>query len=199
MNYKVFAEEIIAMRNEDLKFRAILVDRGLLGKGYNKEMERLHNKNADRLYQIINVIGFPTIDKVGEEAHEAAWLIVQHAIAKPAFMKKCVSLLDNISDKRQLNQRNVAYLKDRIAVLEGKPQLFGTQFDWDENGEMSPNAYDDLTRVNERRKSIGLNALEEQISKIRKRTESENHLPPPDLKKRQIEMEKWKKEVGWKD
>ncbi|MBK8081497.1 MAG: hypothetical protein IPK25_15205 [Saprospiraceae bacterium] len=35
--------------------------------------------------------------------------------------------------------KSLAYLTDRIAVLEGKLQLYGTQYDWDNNGNMSPN------------------------------------------------------------
>ena len=88
-------------------------------------------------------------------------------------------------------------MTDRIAVFENKPQLYGTQFDWDENGELSPKNFDDLIKVNLRRNSIGLNSLEKQTEIIRKQAKNENQLPPTDFEKRKIEMEKWKKSVGW--
>lgn len=66
--------------------------------------------------------------------------------------------------EKQADPKNLAYLTDRIAVLEGSQQLYGSQFDWDESGELKPNRFDDLDRVNQRRASIGLNSLKEQTA-----------------------------------
>jgi len=82
-------------------------------------------------------------------------------------------------------------------VLEGKPQLYGTQFDWDKNGELSPELFDDLIKVNQRRRSIGLNSLEEQTGVIRRQANLEKQTPPADFEKRKAEIEQWKKAVGW--
>lgn len=86
--------------------------------------------------------------------------------------------------ENKADPKNLAYLTDRIAVFESKPQLYGTQFDWDENGNLSPNLFDDLIKVNERRKSIGLNTLEEQTEIIRIQAKNENQSPPTDIEKR---------------
>ena len=99
--------------------------------------------------------------------------------------------------KKKADPRNLAYLADRIATFENKPQLYGTQFDWDENGELSPNDFDDINKVNQRRKSIGLKTTEEQTEILRTQAKHENHLPPKDLIQRKTEMENWKKLVGW--
>jgi len=197
MDYKSIAARIIALKNADLELRDRLVQNGQLGEGYNEEMEKLHNMNAKILNDIIDTIGYPTIDKVGKEASEATWLVIQHSIGQPDFMKKCVELLKNAVSENKANPRNLAYLIDRIAVYEGKMQLYGTQFDWDGNGELSPNQIDDLAKVNERRKSVGLNTLEEQTVIIRRQAESENQTPPVDFKKRKKEIEEWRKKTGW--
>jgi hypothetical protein len=197
MDYKSIAERIIHLRNADLKLRDILVQNGQLAEGYNKKMEKLHNRNAEILNEIIDTIGYPTIDKVGEEASEAAWLVIQHSIGQPAFMKKCMELLENVVIENKTNPKHLAYLADRIAVFEGKPQLYGTQFDWDENGELSPNLFDDLAKVNQRRKSIGLNTLENQTVIIRRQAENENQSPPIDFEKRRQKYDEWRKAVGW--
>lgn len=112
-------------------------------------------------------------------------------------MKKCRELLENAVGENKANPLHLAYLTDRIAVFEGKLQLYGTQFDWDEAGKLSPNSYDDLAKVNQRRTAIGLNALEDQTEMIRRRVEKENQSPPQDLQKRKLEMENWKRRVGW--
>lgn len=197
MIYYEIAKKIIELKNTDLEFRKKLIESGKLGEGYNKEMAEIHNKNAKTLNEIINKIGYPTFDKVGKEANEASWLIIQHSIGQPNFMKKCVKLLEIAVQQNKANSINLAYLKDRIAVFENKPQLYGTQFDWDENGELSPNLFDDLRKVNQRRKAIGLNSIEEQTEIIRKQAKNNKQLPPKDFEKRKLEIEKWKKTVGW--
>jgi hypothetical protein len=197
MDYKSIAERIIDLKNADLALRAKLVKSGKLGVGYNEDMKELHNKNAKILNDIIDIIGYPTTDKVGKEANEATWLIIQHSIEQPEFMKKCATLLEVAISENKADPINLAYLTDRIAVFEGKPQLYGTQFDWDENGDLSPNPFDNISKVNERRRSIGLNTLKEQTEIIRKQAESENQSPPKDFEIRKQEIEEWKRYVGW--
>ncbi|MFD1605535.1 DUF6624 domain-containing protein [Flavobacterium artemisiae] len=197
MEYQKFVATIIDLKNKDLEFREILIAAKKLGEGYNAEMEVLHNQNAAVLNEIIDKIGYPTIDKVGKEASEAAWLVIQHAISKPEFMKKCLKLLVKAVNENKASEINLAYLTDRIAVFEDKPQLYGTQFDWDENGLLSPNTFDDFESVNQRRKRIGLNSLEEQTENIRTRAQNENQFPPEDLEIRKFEIYEWKKRVGW--
>jgi hypothetical protein len=112
-------------------------------------------------------------------------------------MKKSAELLKSAVNENKADPKSLAYLTDRIAVLEGNPQLYGTQFDWDEHGNLSPNPFDDLNTVNKRRKSIGLNTLEEQIEIIRRQAKNENQSPPKDIENRKQEIEEWKKNVGW--
>jgi hypothetical protein len=197
MDYKSIAEKIIDLKNADLALRNKLVQSGQLSEGYNEEMKELHNRNAKILSNITDAIGYPTIDKVGQEANEAAWLVIQHSIGQPEFMKKSSELLKSAVNENKADPKSLAYLTDRIAVLEGKPQLYGTQFDWDEHGNLSPNLFDDLNKVNKRRKSIGLNTLEEQTEIIRRQAKNENQSPPTDIENRKQEIEEWKRNVGW--
>lgn len=197
MEYEELAQQIIRLKKDDLTMRDQLIQSGQLSNGYNTDMEHLHNKHANILDEIINKIGYPTIAKVGEEAHEAAWLVIQHAISQPAFMKKCEKLLSNAVDERQANPKHLAYLSDRIAAFEERPQLYGTGFDWDEQRMMSPKPFDDLNKVNQRRKELGLNTLEEQTHIIRKQAEEENEAPPKDMEVRKQQYDQWRKKVGW--
>lgn len=197
MTYAHIAEEIIALKNSDSILRAKLVRQQKLHGHYHEQMRALHDHNADRLNDIVDHIGYPTIDLVGEEAAEAAWLIIQHAVAKPVFMKKCVKMLEQAVREQRANPQGLAYLSDRINVFEDRPQYYGTQFDWDERGELSPNIYDDLDAVNKRRVAIGLNTLEEQTAIIRRRAREEKQLPPPDVDQRKLQFDDWRREVGW--
>ena len=199
MNYSVIAERIIELEQADLELRDRLLKSGKLGKSYNEEMAALHESNARQLEQMIGVIGYPTIDKVGRRASAAAWLIIQHAIGQPNFMRRCCQLLEEAVKAGQADPVHLAYLSDRIAVFEGNVQRYGTQFDWDEDGMFSPQMIDDRAKVNERRRSIGLNTLEEQTQLLWQRVNNDNQSPPRDVTKRRQNYEAWRKFVGWID
>jgi hypothetical protein len=197
MKYKEISEIIIGLKNVDLDLRDKLIQSGELSDGYNEEMKELHNRNAKILNEIIDKIGYPTTEKVGKEASEAAWFVIQHSIGQPEFMKKCAKLLEKAVSENKADPKSLAYLTDRIAVFEDKEQLYGTQFEWDEHGNLSPNPFDDINKVNKRRVSIGLNTLEEQTEIIRRQAKNEKQSPPIDFEDRKQEIEVWKRNVGW--
>jgi hypothetical protein len=197
MDFEKISQKILGLKEEDDKIRAKLVKNGALSNGYNQEMKVIHNSNAEELNRIMDLIGFPTAEKVGEKASNAAWFIIQHSIGQPDFMKKCASLMKKEVENRQADQIDFAYLTDRISVLEGKAQIFGTQFDWDEHGEMSPIHIDDYHKVNVRRKALGLKSLHEQTKVMRERTKAENQQPPKNYQERKRAYNEWRKSVGW--
>lgn len=92
----------------------------------------------------------------------------------------------------------VATLEDRIAVFEGKPQRYGTQFDWDHDGNLTPNPILNPSEVDSLRATVGLPPLSETIEQIRKRAAAEGHQPPKDLKKRSAEFLAWAVRAGWR-
>ncbi|WP_298763018.1 DUF6624 domain-containing protein [uncultured Polaribacter sp.] len=197
MEFKEISDTIIALKHKDLKLRDVLIKQQKFNEGYHKEMERLHLKNAEVLDKIITEIGYPTIAKVGEEASDAAWLIIQHAISKPNFMRKCLQLLEIAVKNKEADAKNFAYLSDRIAFFENKPQKYGTQFNWDNQGKLSPNIFDNLEKVNQRRCALGLNSLEKQIEIMRERAKLENQIAPKDFVQYQKDFEIWKLKTGW--
>jgi len=157
------------MSARDLKLREGLLQEGKLFGGYNKEMEKLHNDNAQRLEEIINAIGWPTGAKVGTDGAEAAWLILQHAIARPDLLKSCLSLLQQAAERGEIPAKYPAYLEDRICFFQGQPQKYGTQFDWDEKGQLNYWPLQDEENVDQLRKDIGLPPLAEQVKVMRQR------------------------------
>jgi hypothetical protein len=89
-----------------------------------------------------------------------------------------------------------AMLSDRIAVLGGRPQIYGTQFDWDDQGLMSPEPIADPARVDALRAQAGLPPLHQKIAEITAATREER--PPADLARRRAEKNAWAKRVGWR-
>lgn len=123
------AKELIRLAEYDLQVREKLLKENKLSNGYNAEMEAVHISNASRLKKIIDLIGWPTQSKVGAEASNAAWLIVQHSIGDAVFMRKSYAMMMMV--RNDINRQNIAYLYDRICYLEGRPQRYGTQYDDD--------------------------------------------------------------------
>jgi hypothetical protein len=197
MDTETAAKQIIEMKNRDLALRDKLLKEGGLSEGYHIDMQALHDRNQRELEKIIEDLGFPTVDLMGIEANQAAWLIIQHSMNYPDFMKKCLRSM-TVQAILNLDERcQIAYLTDRIAFFEDRPQLYGTQFDWDNSGEMLPAKYDDLEKVNQRRKDLGWSDLDEQTRNIQRRNREEGLQPPGDLAARKKQFDEWRKEAGW--
>ncbi|WP_394678658.1 DUF6624 domain-containing protein [uncultured Sphingobacterium sp.] len=182
-----FSEELVQLAENDLLMREKLLAINKLSDGYNPEMEKVHKENAQRLKEIIKEIGFPTISTVGEKASDAAWLIVQHSIAEPEFMKSSYKLmLENSAD---VNLKHLAFLFDRIQFFQGKPQKFGTQLNSD--GTIYPVI--NKNEINGLRKKNHLPELtQEKIDSI---------LPIESIEfieNQNAEYIIWRKKVGWK-
>ncbi|MBL7698633.1 MAG: hypothetical protein JNK79_10750 [Chitinophagaceae bacterium] len=191
--------ELIEMAQQDIQLRSELAAEGSLFNGYHPKMKALHDKNAERLSAIVEQYGWPGKSKVGPEAAHAAWLILQHAIAHPALQRKCFPLLVEQVEKNEMEPVELAMLEDRIHCFEGKPQRFGTQFDWDENSQMSPLPVDDERLVEERRKKIGLAPLAEAIGEKRKEVAQSGELPPTNYQQYVIEKNEWLRANGWRN
>jgi len=121
-------------------------------------------RNTARLKEIIAEIGWPTISKVGAEASQAAWLLIQHAYAEADFMKRCLELMKQTP--HDVRPANIAFLEDRLLTMENKPQVYGTQFRNVGDG-WEPFPIEDPKHVDERRASVGLNTLAENEARIK--------------------------------
>jgi len=190
--------ELLTMAEHDLRVRAELVSTGELFDGYNARMAEIHKRNAKKLERIVEEFGWPGISLVGNEGSEAAWLVLQHAIGNPDLQRRCLPLLKAAAETEEIPAFQVACLEDRICVFEGRPQRYGTQFDWDENGMMSPNPLQDPKRVDSYRQSVGLGPLSEKTKEMRLRAAAEGDEYPRNFQKRQKEMDDWARSVGWR-
>ena len=149
--------ELLAMRAEDLGVRTELAAADELGGPYVACMEAVHIKNAARLRELIARHGWPAEDIAGKDGAEAAWLIAQHAIGEPGFQRRALRWMRGGADRGRTPAWHAAYLEDRIAMYEGRPQRFGTQWlDDPRDGRIRPWRLADVERVNEFRAGVGL-------------------------------------------
>lgn len=192
-------EELLLMATEDQRVRAELAATGALFDGYHPRMELVHEQNAQRLTAIIEEHGWPGRSLVGSDGAHAAWLIAQHAIGSPDLQRRVFRLLKAAAAAGEATLLQLAMLEDRIRVNEGRPQRYGTQYDWDRAGLMSPLPIEDADCVDERRRAIGLGPLAEDTRRRREWVRVNNEQPPADWDARRLEMEEWCRARGWRD
>ncbi len=195
-DWSLLRQELLAMAEDDLRLRAELARTGALFRGYHPAMRAVHDRHAGRLAEILADHGWPGTSRVGEEGAEAAWLVVQHAIAQPTFQRQVLVAMRAAARLGEVPAWQPAMLDDRIRTLEGRPQRYGTQFDWDETGQLSPLPIEDRPGLDARRQSVGLRPMEEEI--CRQRAAAGGMEPPGDWEARRQEREAWLREVGWR-
>jgi hypothetical protein len=187
--------ELLAMREEDLRVRDELMAAGELGGPYVPRMEAVHVRNAARLRELIALHGWPTEDIAGEDGAKAAWFIVQHAVGEPDFQRQTLVRLQECAAEGRIPAWHAALLEDRIALHEGRPQRFGSQWvDSPEDGRIRPWQLADPDHVNELRTAVGLGPLQPI---------PEPGPPLPPEKRRELEetrawWEQWLASKGWK-
>lgn len=190
---------LIDAARRDMETRARLAASGALFDGYHPEMEAVHDANAALLSRVFDAIGWPGRRAFGDEGAGAAFLILQHAIGHPALQRRGLALILEAIPGGEANALDAAYLSDRIAVFEGSEQTFGTQFDWDASGQLSPAPTRDPAQLDARRASVGLPPMAETIAHMRASAAAEGGRPPADLARRRAEFEAWARRVGWRD
>jgi hypothetical protein len=154
-------QELLAMRAEDLTVRQELLDAGELGGPYVPRMEAVHRKNAARLRELIEVHGWPAEEIAGQDGAEAAWFIAQHAVGEPHFQRRVLALLRACVAEKRVPAWHAAYLEDRIALHEGRPQRYGTQWVQDPtDGRDRPWSLADAANVNDLRHEVGLSPMQ---------------------------------------
>lgn len=191
-------DELLSLLEQDRRTREQLASTGELFEAYHPKMEEVHKKNARRLVEIYEEYGWPGKGLVGEDGAEAAWIIFQHNIGEPEMFRRFLPILENEAEKREIEPSWYAKTVDRIRVFEGKPQIYGTNFDWDEGGNLSPWPIENPETVNNRRKKVGLPPIKEDIARTRREAQERGEKPPRDFEGKRKQMEEWARKVGWR-
>lgn len=187
--------ELLELIAEDDRVRAQLAQSGELFEGYAPPMEAVHRRNAQRLLELVNASGWPLRSSVGSDGAQAAWRIAQHAIGEPVWMRRFNAELAIAVERGEADPAHLATMTDRIRVFEGRPQVYGTQYDWSADGSsMVPMiGVEDIERIEARRRSVGLPPFEPR------RDPEPGETPPPDADRRAADAVAWAKRVGWRD
>ncbi len=129
------------------------------------KVESIDAANTARMKEIVERHGWPGKTLVGADGASAAWLLVQHADLDHAFQKRCLELMKPAVKLGEASGKELAYLTDRVALAEGKKQIYGTQFH-KVGDKWEPKPIDDEPNVDKRRAEVGLPSLAEYRKQI---------------------------------
>jgi hypothetical protein len=172
---KILEAELLKMGANDQKYRGVIeaemIKMSSTGASKAsdefiaavKNQDEIDNRNIARLEEIIEQHGWPGKSLVGEEAGQAAFLILQHSDL--IRQEKYLPLLKEAAKKGEARPADVAMLEDRVLVRRGQKQIYGTQVHSgsETGGKLVLEPIEDEEHVDERRASVGLMPLREYL------------------------------------
>lgn len=124
----------------------------------------LDSLNTIRILEIIEQHGYPGKTLVGDQAG-TAFMVIQHADIE--IQEKYLPVLTAAAEQDELSYRSLALLIDRVLMRQNKPQIYGSQLQRNsETGEYEFYFIEDEKNVNERRKEVGLEPLEDYAKRF---------------------------------
>jgi hypothetical protein len=122
--------------------------------------------NLAWLRRLLSEKGFPTIVQVGKEGVHLAWVLLQHADDDPKLQRELLPVLEQRLSAGELPANDLARFTDRVLVASGKPQRYGTQFDWFA-GDFTLPEPSRLAEIDSERSHLGLMPLADYVCTIR--------------------------------
>ncbi|MEZ4722456.1 MAG: DUF6624 domain-containing protein [Flavobacteriales bacterium] len=165
------ATQLDSMKQEDQRWRnlAVAVQNGEVDS-ITLEQARHHMRRVDSfnhllLVELFERHGFIGFDKAGTNGSHDFWLLMQHQDRYTEFQEEVLAAMETEVDKGNADAQNYAYLTDRVLVNSGRPQLFGTQMELnEEQTSFVPRTCEEPEKLNERRAGMGLPPIEDYVN-----------------------------------
>ena len=156
------------IHEEDQKYRrqidAIEKEFGWKSDEMQAHWQIIHEKDSLNLIQIEKILkerGWLGSHIIGEQGNGTLFLVIQHAgietqLQYLPMMREAVKL-------GNARASSLALLEDRVALRQGKRQIYGSQIHSDKTGEKFVAPLIDPENVDKRRSEVGLGPLAEYI------------------------------------
>lgn len=152
--------EIDCNKKSDILSEVYISDQKIRRENNLIKYAKEDHRNQELVISIIEKCGMPTLKDVNQEQMNAIWLGLQHNTDN-TYRVKYFPLIEKAVKNGDLSKEQLALMKDRILMDEGKPQQFGTQI---KNGKL----YDleAPETVNDRRQEMGLEPIEDYLKRF---------------------------------
>lgn len=175
LNAVALAAELIKRSESDQAARHAWIaaerdDGGPLPAGHPAlvEVHRVDEDNTAWLKAFVDEHGWPTFTTYGRDAGHAAWLLCQHT-GDLEFMADCLTLMSLLldDDLDEADPVYVAFLDDRVRMMRGEAQRYGTQWQSVDGGPATLwNLDGTRADVDARRAALGMGPIQEPASSV---------------------------------
>ena len=124
----------------------------------------IDSSNLAQVEALIAKYGWMGKSKIGTMGNYTLWLVIQHADL--ATQEKYLPMLEKSVAESESRASELAYLKDRVLMRQGKKQIYGTQVVPSGNGMQEFWPIEDMTNVDKRRAEVGLEPIEQYAKKF---------------------------------
>lgn len=166
---KPLQAELLAIYEDDQGIRKTFIkaqkDYGYKSKivdSLGRIMMRKDSVNLIKVTKILDKYGWVGADKVGGQANQTLFLVIQHSDL--STQQKYLPMMREAVKNKNASSSALALLEDRVALGEGKKQIYGSQIGFD--NETNTNyvlPLEDPDTVDQRRASVGLGLLADYV------------------------------------
>jgi hypothetical protein len=179
---------------DDQKTRKGIVEliqkQGMQSDTVKKRLAEMHyydSINLLKVQKLLDEYGWLGFDKIGRVGALTIFLVIQHSDL--AVQQKYLPMMREAVKNKQAIPANLALLEDRVALREGRKQIYGSQIGSDSTGKPFLEPIEDPDHVDDRRKAVGLGTLSDYLKQFGLEMDMDK------FKKEWKEMEERKKKV----
>jgi len=163
MNYPEYSAELADLLLADQDEKKKLGEAFFHDPDKMQTLQKTTRTNAElrvnRALEILDAIGEPSISNIGLEGTQALSVLAVHT-SIDNLKKLLVSFMKVYEHQRdECYFQAIPSMTDRLLILEGKPQRFGTQWMFDANKYPFLPTVEDFEHVNERRAEYQIEPL----------------------------------------
>jgi hypothetical protein len=126
-----------------------------------EEMRRNDSINVIKVAKILDRYGWPNPDIAGKKGSTTVFFVIQHADVD--VQVKYLPLVREAVKNKKLAASSFAMLEDRVALRQGKKQIYGSQIETAEDDSFIVAPLEDPDNVDKRRAKIGLEPMAEYV------------------------------------
>jgi hypothetical protein len=127
-----------------------------------QEMMYIDSINLIKVTEVLDQHGWVGAEIVGGQANHTLFLVIQHSNLQTQL--KYLPMFREAVNKGKASSSSLALLEDRVALGEGKRQIYGSQIGYDNETEKSyVLPLEDPDNVDKRRAAVGLGPISEYV------------------------------------
>lgn len=143
-------------------------------KAINKKVSQIDSVNTSEITQILDQNGWLGESTIGKQGNITLFLIIQHANLQT--QKKYIPMLEDAVKSGNAKPIFLAMLQDRIAMLDGEKQIYGSQLNTNkETDQLYVHPILNPENVDKRRAEVGLGKLSDYLAMFGVKWDIEEH------------------------